>query len=126
MSDIMQPLVDSLPPGQQIELIIFEDFVHPKGVLDFALESHALMYYYLHARRAYEMYEIGDPIIYEGEDDPRCNYHQLFESTASLYGVNPNQMNARWPMIDHQCSLMGFPLLPKETKYRYSSVIVLN
>lgn len=126
MSDKMRPIVEQLPEGFSIELTIFEDFIHPKGHLDWAMESHALMFYYLNARRTYEIYEIGDPIVYEGKDDPRCNYHQSFESIASLYGVDPNKMNNHWPMIDAQCDLMGLPRLPEETKYRYSSIIQLN
>ena len=122
----MPPIVSVLPPGQQIELTIFADFIHPAGNLDSSMEAHALMFYYLNARRTYEMYEIGNPIIYEGEDDPRSNYHQLFESIASLYGVDPNDMNNRWPMIDAQCDFMGLPRLPEDSHYRYSSIIRLN
>ena len=121
----MQPIVNYLQSDQQIELLVFEEFVHPKGQLSWEMEAHALMFYYLNARRAYEIYEIGNPIVYEGEDDPRCDYHQLFVSIASLYNVDPNKMNNYWPMIDAQCISMGFPILPKESKYRYSSVIQL-
>ena len=122
----MPPLVDVLPLGQQIELTVFEDFIHPNGHLDWTMEAHALMFYYLNARRNYEIYELGDPIVYEGQDDPRCNYRQLFESIASLYGVNPNDMNNRWAMIDLQCDLMTFPRLPEKTPYRYSAIIQLG
>jgi len=125
MPEKMPPLVNYIPEHFEIELIIFEDFVHPKGHLDWALESHALMFYYLNAMRTYEIYEIGNPIVYEGNDDPRCNYQQLFVSIASLYGIDPNNMTSKWPMIDMQCKYMGFPLLPEAPKYRYSNIIKL-
>ena len=125
MSDFMKPIVSQIPEGFQVEITMFQDWVIPNGELDWAVETHALMFYNLNAYRTYDMYEINDPLIYEGEDDPRCNYKQLFESIAALYGVDPNAMNRRWPMIDNQCLIMGFPLLPKETKYRYSSIIQL-
>jgi len=121
----MPPLVQYVQNGFQIELTIFEDMIHPKGHLDWSMEAHALMFYYLNAMRAYELYEISNPIVYEGHDDPRCNYKQLFLSIASLYGVDPNKMNNYWPMIDMQCTTMGLPTLPQETKYRYSHIIQL-
>ena len=124
MSD-MKPIVEFLPKGQQIEVIMFEAFVKPRGALDWQVEAHALMFYYLNARRIYEMYEVEEVIIYEGDDDPRTNYIQLFESIASLYGVDANKMTTFWPMIDEQCFIMGFPLLPKDQKYRYTGRIVL-
>lgn len=125
MSDSMKPLISLISEGFQIQLTIFEDFVHPAGVLDYSMEAHGLMYYYLHAYYSYAKFEIGNPIIYEGEDDPRLNYEQLFLSVASLYGVNPTYMANRWAMIDEQCRLMGFPLMPQGFKYRSASVIQL-
>ena len=121
-----RPLVEFIPEGFQVEITIFEDFIHPRGALSHQIEAHALMFYYLNARRIYEMYELNDPIVYEGQDDPRQNYTELFESIAALYGVNPNRMQNFWPMIDDQCRLMGFPTLPENPKFRYASIIQLQ
>ena len=122
----MKKLVDLLPPGQQIELTIFGDYIKPLGVFTHELETHALFYYYLIARRAYEENIKDEPIVYEGHKDPEVNFQQIFISVASMYGIEPSAMSRRWELIDQQCLLAGLPLMPNEDKYRHNAIIRLN
>lgn len=108
------------------EPILFVGYIMPNGFLDRSRESHALWFYYLHARRTWEEFVQHDPIVYEGELDPGFNFRQLFESTARMYGVRPESMAKCWGMIDMQCRALQLPKLPDEERYRFDRAIVLN
>jgi len=101
--------------------IVFEELIVPNGFLDDYLESHALWYYYLCARKTYED-KIENPIVLEGEDDPTVDFKRLFKTIAFLYDVNPEHMVNCWPQIDMQCQALNLPQLPKESRYRFSEI----
>lgn len=122
----MKNLIDILPPGQQIELTIFADYIKPNGVFTHEIETHALFYYYLIARRTYEENVLVERIVLEGDKDLQVNFQQMFESVASMYGIDPSAMSRRWEIIDQQCLLKELPLLPNEDKYRHNAIIRLN
>jgi len=122
----MQHLVDMLPEGQQINLVVFGEYIKPAGQLTHQIECHALFYYYLHARRTYEENILSQPLVLEGEKDSGINFKQLFESIASLYGVKQEKMAGFWPLIDAQCMQSGLPLMPEGWEYRFKSIIQLD
>ena len=90
-------MADKRKCGNTIEfdVMIFTDYMAPKGFLTEDTACHALFYYYLVARNAYEQFE-RDKLEYEGQvvDDP--NYDQLFSSIAVAYGVEPQVMSKFW------------------------------
>lgn len=96
----------------------FLGYQQPHGYLDSSREAHGLWNYYLCARNAYETHVV-DVIAFEGEDDPRVNFRQLFTSMATLYGIEPNSMAKCWDMVDAQCRLLELPKLPNEERYRF-------
>lgn len=114
-----------LPKNVIMQMPQFVDLIAPLGFLDGYRESHALWYYYTIARRTYEEV-ILDPIVLEGEQDPAANFRQMFIGVARAYGVEPEAMAKCWPQVDMQCTAMGYPKLPDEQRYRYSTTIQIN
>lgn len=102
------------------EPIVFHELVIPNGFLDEYLETHALWYYYLCARKTWED-KVDSLIVLEGDDDPTVNFKQLFTTIAFLYDVNPENMANCWPQVDMQCEALNLPQLPKEERYRFNS-----
>jgi len=108
--------------------LMFINMVAPEGFLDNYMETHALWYYYLCARQAWEQVT-KDPMAYEGQLDSGVNYKQLFNSVARLYQVSPEHMVNCWQQIDKQCDLLRLPRLPDEERYRFcvpQSIILLS
>lgn len=99
----------------------FNIYEAPKGYLTEHPACHALFYYYLIARRAFEENE-EDPIVLEGDADPVNDYQQIFTSVATSYGVSPENMVKYWDNIDNQCRLLGLPLMGQSEKLRMNSI----
>lgn len=99
--------------------IFFEDYLPPNGFLDRDPACHALFYYNLIARKAYEETE-KDVIVLEGEDDPQNNYKQQFTSVATMYGVSPERMIKFWSHVVLTCNLHKIPVVPDRDKYRFN------
>lgn len=110
----------SISKTQQLNVPVFPEYMTPNGYLDASPETHALFFYYLNARRVYETYILDAPIVYEGDPDPEYNLEQLFNSTAMLYDVRPENMANAWIQVDKQCDLLKIPKLPNEVKYRFN------
>jgi len=104
---------------------VFPSIMVPNGFLDQHRESHALWYYYLCARQAYEA-SVVDPMEYEGEKDSQVNYYELFKSIAKIYGVRPENMANCWTQIDMQCVASKVPQLPDEERYRFNHKLKLS
>ena len=100
---------------------LFPDYVRPLGMLVEHKACHALFYYYLISRKSYEDI-ILDPIVLEGEKDPEFNFHQLFKSIATAYGVEPEQMIKFWANVDAQCAMLQLPKLPEGDCFRFDGV----
>lgn len=126
MSFDPKKLQKELPPGTQLEVIMFPQYVRPNGFLDSSAECHALFWYYVNARRTYDEYYEKMEVVLEGEKDPTTNFAQLFQSIAFLYNVNPGSMAKCWDMVDMQATSLGMPLLPDENGYRHREIIVVN
>lgn len=86
---------------------------------------HALMYYALLGRRAYEENILGDGIQYEGIPDNETNFPQLLRSISDLYGVKPEQMTKHWKEVEAQFVFLNLPMLPEEERYRFNTRIEL-
>jgi len=99
---------------------LFLGYMQPNGFLDQHRESHGLFYYNLIARNTYEKH-ILDPVVLEGEKDPVHNFRDVFESVATLYGVQPEAMAKCWDMVDMQCQVLDIPTLPDEERYRFNT-----
>jgi hypothetical protein len=93
---------------------IFTQYISPNGGLDSNLETHALFYYYLLARQAYEAGR--DAIVYEGDKDPEFNYTQILKSVAKWYSIDVHNMVNAWKAVDLTCFMHKLPTLPN--KYR--------
>lgn len=119
-------LVTSNKPPITFEPILFPGYIVPNGFLDRNRESHALWFYYLHARGTWENNVQNNPWVYEGDLDPGFNFRQLFNSIALIYGVEHSAMAKCWPMIDLQCLALQLPTLPDEERYRFNRAIILN
>lgn len=96
---------------------LFVQYMWPNGGLNQHRETHALFYYYLLAKNAYDTMQAG-MIAYEGDADSGFNFEQLFKSVARMYGVEPEAMVKCWDLVDYTCFLNDLPKLPDETKYR--------
>lgn len=117
----------ALPENMRVDCTFFLNYISPKGFLDNNAETHALFFYYLHARRTYESFIRDEPLVLEGDPDHSVDFYALFKSIAALYDVEPEHMINAWPQIDKQCELIGCPKLPYERQYRFtSSIILLN
>jgi len=106
----------------QMQYQMFTEYEQPNGFLTRDRACHALMYYALTARKAYEDIDLGYEIQY---DDPnvlwnRANYRQMFTSIAMLYDVEPEQMARFWDCIDMQFFALDLPTLPNEDQYRFN------
>jgi len=89
---------------------------------------HALMYYAVNARRAYEENELGFGVQY---DDPnilwnKSNFRQLWETICIVYGIPESAMVRHWPCVDMQCRVLNIPQLPDEERYRFNRPIKLE
>jgi len=93
---------------------VFTQYIAPNGGLDSQKETHALFYYYLLARKAYE--EEKDAIVYEGDKDPEFNHMQILKSVARWYTVDVHHMVNAWKAVDLNCLMHDLPKLPN--KYR--------
>lgn len=96
-------------------------YIEPFGFLNRENETHALWNYYTKARNAFETCDVS-PVVLEGEKDPETNFRQLFESVATMYGVEPNAMAKCWSRIDMQCLALGLPKLPDEERFRFNTI----
>ena len=105
----------------KLEAPRFLKYESPKGYLTNHPACHALWYYYVIARNAFETNE-EEPIVLEGDEDPVNDYTQIFTSVATLYGVQPEEMVKYWDNIDNQCRLLRLPLMGKSEKLRMNSV----
>jgi len=118
-----QKMKRDLPKGVEFECIIFEEYMKPYGYLDANKETHALFWYYLNARKAYDKHIDRMEVILEGDKDPVVNFRQLFESIAFQYGANVETMALGWPMVDAQCELLGFPKMPLGYQFRFQNIL---
>ncbi len=119
-----------LPDLEQIDNVkvqweprLFMDYVKPKGWLEQDTTCHALFFYYLMARRAYEE-NIKDPVFLEGHIDLEVNFKQLFTSIARLYGTTPEEMVRFWSNVDMQCYALKLPKLADG--YKFNKKIEVN
>lgn len=101
---------------------IFEQYNTPNGFLAPATACHALFWYALIARRAYEENVQGWAHQYEGNLSNTTNFRDMYLSVAFLYGVTPEEMQRYWPAVDMQFVALNLPQLPKEDRYRHDSV----
>ena len=106
------------------EAPIFEMYLKENGgFLNHDTECHALMYYALLARKAYEINVIGEGLQYEGIKDNETNFKDLIISVAEMYGVKPEKMTNYWQEVDNQFFSLGLPNVPKEEQYRFNKRI---
>lgn len=101
---------------------VFKDYVVPNGYLNTDGACHALFYYAVLARRAYEDNVQGHALQLEGTVSNVTNFYQLYLSIAFMYGVTPEAMQRYWPAVDMQFFALQIPALPKENRYRHDSV----
>ena len=99
---------------------LFVGYMQPDGFLDQHRESHALFYYNLIAHNTYEEH-VRDSLKLEGELEVQPNFRAIFESLATLYGVQPEAMAKCWDMVDMQCQVLNIPTLPDEARYRFNT-----
>lgn len=92
------------------------------GFLCHKQECHALMYYGLLGRQAYEENDLGPVIQYEGTIDNVTNYRNLIVSISELYGVKPEDMIHHWEEVDAQFVVLSIPKLPDRDKYRFNKI----
>lgn len=102
---------------QPVAIQLFPELIIPNGFLSPIRESMACWYYFVLARRNYEVQQ--DAIFYEGHRDPDFNYRQLYTSIAKMYGVEPEAMAKCWGEVDKTAFALGLPLLPDEERYRF-------
>lgn len=105
----------------KFEMPEFKEYNIPRGWLQPDRACHALWRYYLSARNAYEDIEV-DQITLVGNPDQTVNYQQLLTSTATAYGVAPEEMVKYWTSVDMQCHLLDLPKMPMNDKYRFNKV----
>jgi hypothetical protein len=101
---------------------VFESYNAPHGFLERDIACHALFYYAMLARKAYEETVVGVDIQYEDALSNKTDFRMLYESIAFLYGVHPAQMQRYWPAVDMQLVALQLPQLPKEDRYRHDKV----
>jgi len=99
---------------------LFRAYEQPNGWFTDEIACHALWYYYLCARNAYETHEF-DPIVLEGHDDPQTDFKQLMMSIATAYGVQPEVMVKFWKNVDLQCAALELPKMPIGERYRFDT-----
>lgn len=99
-------------------VILFPNYMLPHGGLTQDRESHALFFYFLHARKMYEECNLETRLVYEGDKDPAADFYALFKSVAIRYNVNPEKMAKFWPHVDYTCQLHSMPKLPDERRFR--------
>lgn len=109
-----------------LNMPIFGAYQTPLGFLPRERAAHALMYYALTARHAYEEVVQGHAIVYEGHDDPTANFKEMFTNIAQLYEVAPETMAKFWPEVDMQFTALELPQLPKEERYRFDGKLILR
>lgn len=110
----------------QIETITFEPpiftkYITPDGAFPIGTKDnigvHGLWYYYICALEIYKFKVDG----WQYEDEPNkedlYNLSQLFTSTATLYGVNPESMTRYWELVDKQAEILDLPILPDSFKF---------
>ena len=110
-----------------LEPPLFLKYMFPNGGLNQHRATHALFYYFLLARKAWEEEKGG--IVYEDDPEPIFDYLQLFKTIARLYGVEPEEMEKCWYEVDYTCFINDLPKLPKNTRLRHytgSAIILLN
>lgn len=92
----------------------------------------ALWHYYVIARLAWERQNSSVRITETGHmghsvgEQTDHNYHQLFNSIARAYNVDPHEMAQFWPSIDSQAEKLELPLLPNKEEFRFNSLTVIN
>jgi hypothetical protein len=101
---------------------VFKDYIIPNGFLTRDAACHALFYYAVLARRAYEENVEGWATQYEGNLSNTTDFFQLYLSIAFMYGVTPEAMQRHWSNVDMQFTVLQIPALPKENRYRHDSV----
>ncbi len=84
---------------------------------------HALMYYAILARNAYEENVKGDGFQYESTKDNVTDFRQLIVSISELYDVTPEAMICHWKEVDAQFIFLELPKLPAEERYRFNNRI---
>lgn len=99
----------------------FPGYTQPNGWLDPCRACQGLWYYYLLARKAYEEH-ILNPIVLEGDEDPKHDFRQLWSSVAKLYQVQPEEMVHFWSNVDLQCTTLKMPKMPGGDQYRFDAV----
>lgn len=99
---------------------VFQDYVAPKGFLVNDIACHALFYYALTARGAYERWILEWTLQYEGNETTVPNFRNMFENIATMYGVNPERMSKHWSSVDMQMIALNLPQLPDEERYRFN------
>ena len=101
----------------------YHGFLQPEGALTRDPACHALMCYALQVKVNLEAK--NETIKYEESGDLDLgNYKQLWVSTATSYGVEPEEMVKYWPNIDAQLAALGSPTVPEIFKMR--SVLVVG
>ncbi len=101
---------------------LFRAYEAPNGFFTDEIACHALWYYYLCARNAFETH-VADVVVFEGDPDPQMDLKQLMMSIATAYGVQPEVMVKFWRNVDMQCATLGLPKMPAGEKYRFDTVV---
>lgn len=94
---------------------IYTGYIQPAGCLTMAIACHALFHYAITALEVYKSEK--DSIKYEG-DRNQINLHQLYTTTAKIYGVKPDDMGRFWEPVDMQFIVCGITQLPREGRWR--------
>ena len=125
------PTVEALLRCEKINFNapLYPDFEKPTGWLcnrHLNRECHALFYYSITARYAWEKCVRGDAIIYEGAPDPQVNFETLIKSIAFLYNVKLTEMVQHWPCVSMLHHDLKIPILPDEERFRFTNAARLE
>lgn len=102
---------------------IYKAYIQPKGFLTEDMACHALFYYSIIATGAWD--RVNTALVMEGDPDPKPNYHQLFISISTIYGVDPNDMENYWWLIDRQCAKLKISKAPNEVRHGGKARIII-
>lgn len=103
----VQQLMYEIEGGHSVavNVILFTDFVKPKGPLEDNYAAHACMMYALKAFKQY--YMRTQKLQLETDHDHPIQYENLFKTTARMYNVGPDYVAQHWPAV-RQAFKMAF------------------
>lgn len=102
--------------GLQLEYMIFEDQIEPKGYLTRDKRAHACWYYFVLATK--NRADVGkgpesQTIVVPSHDEGSVlwmdkRYAQIARSVAMLYGLNsPDDFTGYWPLVEKEARRLG-------------------